>query len=296
MTDEVVVHERLLLNKWLAEDFGNLADLIRPLCCGAADGRPLYISHVDVAVETAAERLPASTVEIVARGYVYLVAAFYINDAIQDGHSCHDSNLSSADLVAVLPIVVLRAAEQFTKIDANTGSVFERLCGLLLVNREAMEDERKFRNLRHTDWRREYFHLWARSNAFLYLLEFVASLSGSRLSPRLIFLTQRFLALVQRGDDVCDWRRDLEEQNFSPFLRSVFQNCHTTLPEEVEEKVYLEGLMCFELRTIANEMQRVEKLFASCHGGGGLARMAQDHLVRINRKLIAIESVAKEYA
>ena len=52
------LEERKILGEWLVEDFGEDSDVLMRICCDKATGRPLYFSHIPLALESLGSTLP----------------------------------------------------------------------------------------------------------------------------------------------------------------------------------------------------------------------------------------------
>jgi hypothetical protein len=237
------------LTGWLEEDFGSCASEILTFFLDDSGRSPVLVGHVPLAIQSSKLKLSEVAISHLNRGYNYLATYYFSIDAIVDGHQ--RGKAPGEPAVQIGPYIgaivqlgikhVRLAVECIAKdrvrwLDANLTHMF-RENGQALRREMAIRID-PFAPRTENDNR----IIVARANLMLFLFDLLWKLGRPEKQARLRKLLERYLVLLQDGDDLSDWRVDLHTKNWTPFLRTCFMKVGYQLNEEqLERLIYLDG-------------------------------------------------------
>lgn len=254
--------EREILQKWLFDDLGHDGTELMPFCMAGGSSRPLYLTHLPIALSAAGlTDLPVKSLEDLNAGYVYLTAAYYCMDAAVDNPvlSRGSSRFDFPAASVLLGSAFERLLRVFSDVRPNQIAWIGReFRNVLAINARALRAESNFCGDPNHAFSREaeFFHLWGRSNTFLFLFDITFALAGTAVSDVDRQVICETLYFLQLGDDLGDWREDYRAKKWTPFLRNCFkQFCGMPNEQELEEAVYLNGEFEVQMSSIISGLR-----------------------------------------
>jgi len=224
-----------LMSKWFKQNFGENELKLAGVCIGMADGVPAYVHHVRMLAEFLNPNLADDAFENLAAAYLYLCAAYYSVDALHDGQKATAPNSPGYGTPSDVARLTLACSQRLIGFEKSTN----------VVDDENIQKD-------------EFFHLWARSNPFIFLADALSRSANSTLDQVLRRQLENFLYLTQLGDDLTDWREDYANSNWTPFLRKCRARIgHTPSIEELEKAILLNGLWEEELSCVISGLSNI---------------------------------------
>jgi len=254
-----------LMSKWFKQNFGENELKLAGVCIGMADGVPAYVHHVRMLAEFLNPNLADDAFENLAAAYLYLCAAYYSVDALHDGQKATAPNSPGYGTPSDVARLTLACSQRLIGFEKSTNVVDDEniqkvLSETLAEAARALEEEHFFRSSDHIVFnsKDEFFHLWARSNPFIFLADALSRSANSTLDQVLRRQLENFLYLTQLGDDLTDWREDYANSNWTPFLRKCRARIgHTPSIEELEKAILLNGLWEEELSCVISGLSNI---------------------------------------
>ncbi|MDR5777260.1 MULTISPECIES: hypothetical protein [unclassified Caballeronia] len=239
-----------MMKKWIQRDFGESEKSIINVCTGCADGVPAFVHHVRMLAAFLHPHISHSEFEELAATYTYMSAMYYSIDASFDTQKAPASDSPGYGSVSDIARLAVMATIRLHRFVRN----FDETVSILVVNQftvaladaqKALSEENCYRSSKDVEYceKREFFHMWGRSNAFLFLAQALAASARGALDEHVEATIKRFLFLTQFADDIVDWRDDFASANWTPFLRkcrSAITEPHSL--ERFEEAILLGGM------------------------------------------------------
>ncbi len=240
-----------LLDKWIIEDFNiDKRPLLKSIFVNES-GRVLYSSHTEIAINFVLDKsftkIDSDIYENITAGYVYLISIYFILDSIADEENFGLNNTNYKELSLEIPSIFYALNKRFNAClssDESRKEYGNLIRQTLDLNSKAVKEEIFFRRdpLRKYSKNKEYFNMWARSNVFLFLFQFVGVVFKREIPFKKLDFFSDLLYFLQWGDDAGDWRQDYKNKKWTPLLRQSFTEKGKFLSEyELEEYLYLEG-------------------------------------------------------
>lgn len=267
MVQANIKKEQQQLRKWLEEDFKDTGPRLFKLCVDTKDNRPLYLTHVQLALKSTEHNLSnLDSLMNLQAGYVYLTAAYYAIDALVDEHGVigdgSKDNLLSADVGVVVTGACSRLTKLFLKENPQNLLWFsDKFRHVFLENSQALREEFFYRQDKNKVFLEEdeFFSMWARSNTFIFLFEICYALKGHTMPSDLEHELRNLLYYLQWGDDIGDWREDFRAKKWTPFLRSCFTASSDETDEKwLEKKIYLDGKLEYHMGKVIEGLAKVK--------------------------------------
>lgn len=267
MVQANIKKEQQQLRKWLEEDFDAASPRLFKLCVDTRDNRPLYLTHVLLALKSTEYDLPElESLTNLQAGYVYLTAAYYAIDALVDEHGVIGDGSKDILLSADVGIVIVGSFNRFTKLflkenPQNLLWFLDRFRNLFLENSLALREEFFYRQDRNKEFseKDEFFSMWARSNTFIFLFEICYALKGHKMPSDLERDLRNLLYYLQWGDDIGDWREDFRAKKWTPFLRSCIASSSDGIDEKwLEKKIYIDGKLEYHMGKVIEGLAKVK--------------------------------------
>lgn len=241
---------RAALARAVEQDFGSQFCNMHKLCINSS-GAAVGESHVSCLNELYEPVLEQGVVEDLSIPYIYLAASFFCIDHVFDGDE-HESIevLAPSLLISAAIGRLLRLVKSDLVIEKVVG-LHNRFLSAMLLEKESLA--------RFDIVAGDRDHMVDRSYLFIFALEMLALVKSINLSSDDVEDIREFLYLMQRGDDIGDWREDYKAAKYTTFLKSAFAKMGATNPSEAELErfIYLSGIYEDECRAISTQMRVV---------------------------------------
>lgn len=242
---------------------------LKTLCQKGSEALLGY-DHVDILGALAGLKTGDPLLERLRMPYILLSSHYLLLDDVIDRHLAkEDDALYSSHLL------LMAYSEIFLSLNADTPDEIKsdlviRMANRVFENAYAVRQEIKQRTGLYQPNKDENYQMIAgRSNSTIQFYEILCLLTGRTPEEHIIHLLTELIYYLQLGDDLGDWNKDFQRNNFTPLI----QECFLHLPAEkhseissIEEVLYTGGVYEKYVAQIVNNLDKIKTEFMEIKG------------------------------
>ncbi len=265
MSSEVAPEERFSeklrtrLSKFMSPD---QATRLVQLCSHDKVGL-LGAGHAEIIASLAGVSIDKEQLDDLSSCYVLLNGYYFLLDSAVDG-DCEDTT----ELVWLTPLLAsaITLLLQWER-DEVRSSVSGMLLRRIFENAQAMLAEDRGAEPLCEDYSLSRLSSIGRSNTCMLLFDTLCFLGGKPPDPKAARLLEDLLIVIQRVDDLADWREDLGAKRWTPFLQAASRRASRTDEAGLERFILLSGEYEREASSCIHELDRLISIASGIDGG-----------------------------